>query len=39
MKEIFATGKISEKTVARVKTDKTQRIDRGQFRRKVTNEA
>jgi activator of HSP90 ATPase len=39
MKEIFAIGKISEKTRARVKTDKTQRIERGQFRRKLTKEA
>jgi activator of HSP90 ATPase len=33
MKEIFANGFVSEKTVARVKADKTQRIARGQFRR------
>jgi len=39
MKEIFATGKISEKTAARVKTDRTQRIERGQFRRKMTKES
>jgi hypothetical protein len=39
MKEIFATGSISERTRARVKTDKTQRIERGQFRRKVTKAA
>ena len=39
MQEIFETGRISERTRARVKTDKTQRIERGQFRRKVTNAA
>ena len=39
MKEIFATGAISERTRARVEADKTQRIQRGQFRRKVTKEA
>jgi hypothetical protein len=39
MKEIFATGKISEKTMARVRTDKTRRIDRGQFRRRLTKES
>jgi activator of HSP90 ATPase len=35
MKEIFANGAISERTRARVKADKTQRIQRGQFRRKL----
>jgi activator of HSP90 ATPase len=39
MKEIFATGNISAKTRARVETDKTQRIERGQFRRKLTKKA
>jgi|SRR5215469_12949821 len=39
MKEIFATGTISEETRQRVRIDKTQRIHRGQFRRKVTKEA
>jgi hypothetical protein len=39
MKEIFATGKISEKTAARVKTDRKQRIERGRFRRKMTKES
>jgi activator of HSP90 ATPase len=39
MKEVFATGRISEKTIARVKTDKTRRIDRGQFRRRLTKES
>jgi activator of HSP90 ATPase len=38
MKEIFATGKISEQTVARVRIDKKQRIERGQFRRKLRKE-
>jgi activator of HSP90 ATPase len=36
MKEIFANGAISERTRARVKADKVQRIQRGQFRRKLT---
>jgi len=36
MKEIFATGTISEETRQRVKIDKTQRIQRAQFRRKLT---
>jgi activator of HSP90 ATPase len=35
MKEIFANGAISEKTKARVQSDKTKRIARGQFRRKL----
>jgi activator of HSP90 ATPase len=39
MREIFATGAISERTRARVRADKTRRIQRGQFRRKVTKEA
>jgi activator of HSP90 ATPase len=39
MKEIFATGTISEETRQRVRIDKTQRIQRGQFRRKLTREA
>ena len=39
MKEIFATGTITEETRQRVKIDKTQRIQRGQFRRKLTKEA
>jgi activator of HSP90 ATPase len=39
MQEIFATGRISERTRARVKADITQRIERGQFRRKVTKAA
>jgi len=39
MKEIFANGAISERTRARVKADKTRRIERGQFRRKVTKGA
>jgi activator of HSP90 ATPase len=36
MKEIFANGAVSEKTRARIQTNKTQRIARGQFRRKLT---
>jgi activator of HSP90 ATPase len=39
MKEIFAKGAISERTRARIRADKTQRIPRGQFRRKLTKEA
>jgi activator of HSP90 ATPase len=39
MKEIFANGAISDETRARVKTDKTQRIKRGQFRRKLSKRA
>jgi activator of HSP90 ATPase len=39
MKEIFANGTISEKTRARVNADKTQRIQRGEFRRKLTKQA
>jgi activator of HSP90 ATPase len=35
MKEIFASGAISDRTRARVKADKTQRIEHGQFRRKL----
>jgi len=37
MKEIFATGKISEKTRSRVKVDREQRIGRQQFRRQITS--
>ena len=36
MREMLTTGRISERTRARVKADKTQRIESGQFRRKVT---
>lgn len=39
MKEIFANGSISDHTRARVQVDKTQRIQRGQFRRKLSKEA
>ena len=38
MKEIFANGVISEQTKERVKADKTQRIERGQFRRKLSRQ-
>jgi activator of HSP90 ATPase len=38
MQEIFANGAISERTRARVKANKTQRIQRRQFRRKITKE-
>jgi hypothetical protein len=39
MKEIFATGAISNKTRARVKIDREQRINTGKFRRKISAEA
>jgi uncharacterized protein YndB with AHSA1/START domain len=38
MKEIFATGAISDRTRARVRIDRTERIGRGQFRRKLSKE-
>jgi len=39
MKEIFATGVISDKTRKRVKIDRDQRIRTGKFRRKLSGEA
>jgi activator of HSP90 ATPase len=39
MKEIFATGAISDKTRARVRTDREQRIRTGTFRRKISGGA
>ena len=36
MKEIFATGRISQKTRRRVLTNKSQRIEPGRFRRKLS---
>jgi len=36
MKEIFATGAVSNKTRARVKIDLEQRIRTGKFRRKIS---
>jgi activator of HSP90 ATPase len=39
MKEILEDGKISEKTRARVKTSKTERIARQHFRRKLSKRA
>ena len=39
MKEIFAKGVISDKTRARVKVDKAQRIQSQQVRRKLSREA
>ena len=39
MKEIFETGAISNKTRARVKVDREQRIRGGKFRRKISAEA
>src|SRR5262249_40867998 len=39
MKEIFATGAISDKTRGRVKIDREQRIRTGKFRRKISGKA
>jgi activator of HSP90 ATPase len=39
MKEVFAGGRISEKTRARVKANREQRIDSQHFRRKISNRA
>jgi activator of HSP90 ATPase len=39
MKEVLATGKISEKTRARVKADREKRIRTQHFRRKITSGA
>lgn len=39
MKEVFATGRISEKTRARVKVDREERINTGRFRRKISSES
>ena len=39
MTEIFTTGAISNKTRARVKIDREQRIRRGKFRRRISAEA
>jgi len=36
MKEIFASGKISDKTRARIKVDREQRIHKKQFRRRIS---
>jgi hypothetical protein len=38
MKEIFATGAISDKTRSRVKINREQRIRTGKFRRKISEE-
>ena len=38
MQEIFADGTISEKTRARVEIDKSERIAKGKFRRRVSDE-
>ena len=38
MQEIFADDTISEKTRARVEIDKSERIAKGQFRRRVSDE-
>jgi hypothetical protein len=39
MKEIFATGTTSDRTRARVKVDKEQRIKTGSFRRPISKKA
>ena len=39
MKEILATGELSEKTRARVRVDREQRIERGKFRRSISSAA
>ena len=39
MKEIFATGTISQRTKDRVKIDREQRIKTGRFRRSISNQA
>jgi activator of HSP90 ATPase len=39
MKEVFATGAVSARTRERVKINKAQRINAGQFRRKLSNKA
>jgi activator of HSP90 ATPase len=39
MKEILATGEISEKTKTRVRIDRTERIAGGRFRRKISRRA
>ena len=39
MKEIFATGQISQRTKDRVKIDREQRIKTGRFRRSISTEA
>jgi hypothetical protein len=38
MKEVLATGKISEKTRARVKTDRENRICTQHFRRRISSD-
>ena len=39
MKEMFATGTISQRTKDRVKIDREQRIKTGRFRRSISNQA
>ena len=39
MKEIFATGTISQRTEDRVKIDREQRIKTGRFRRSISTQA
>jgi hypothetical protein len=39
MKEILRDGQLSEKTLARLKIDREQRINKGRFRRAISNES
>ena len=39
MKEILQDGRLSEKTLARLKVDREQRINKGRFRRAISNKA
>jgi hypothetical protein len=39
MQEIFADGAASERTRARAEVDKSERIAKGKFRRRVSDEA
>jgi hypothetical protein len=39
MKEVFASARISEKTRARVKTNREQQIESQHFRRKISNQS
>jgi activator of HSP90 ATPase len=39
MKEMLEDGRLSEKTLSRVKVDRQERIQKGHFRRSISNEA
>jgi activator of HSP90 ATPase len=39
MKEILRDGQLSEKTLARLKVDREQRINKGRFRRAISNKS